>query len=206
VPDLFGESRERVLSGPLSFILRKRREWVVAIISMIAILRTASVFAQTSTPTESPTPVAEASAPATPDVAPSASPSATATPIVGAENALEIEVVGLRNDAGQVGCSLFNDPVAYPRDGTKVLSHVWAPIHQNKAVCQFIGLKPGTYAAVVYHDENGDREFNMNAFGMPKEGYGFSNDAAALFGPPQFAAASFNYAGKKFYTVITIRY
>jgi uncharacterized protein (DUF2141 family) len=179
---------------------------IVAAISMIAILSASPVFAQTFTPTESPTPAAESSATPTPAAELSPSPIAAATPATGSENALDLEVVGLRNDAGEVGCSLFNDPVAYPRDGSKVLSHVWAPIHDHKAACEFVGLKPGTYAAVVFHDENGDREFNMNAFGMPKEGYGFSNDAAALFGPPKFAAASFNYSGKKFYSVITIRY
>ena len=128
------------------------------------------------------------------------------TPTASAEDALYIEVVGLRDDSGQVGCSLFNDPVAYPRDDTKVLAHGWAPIHDGKAVFAFVGLQPGPYAAVVFHDENGDHEFNMNAFGMPKEGYGFSNDAAALFGPPTFDAASFNYTGKKLYLIINIRY
>lgn len=165
-----------------------------------------SIYAQTSTPTEAPTTAAELYSSATPSAEQSAAPSATASPAVNAENALDIEVVGLRNDSGQVGCSLFNDPVAYPRDGTKVLSHVWAQIRSGKAVCEFVGLKPGPYAAVVYHDENGDREFNMNAFGMPREGYGFSNDAAALFGPPTFDAASFNYAGKKLYLILNIRY
>ena len=98
-------------------------------------------------------------------------------------------MIGLRNDAGQVGCSIFNDAQAFPRDDSKVLHHVWAPIHAGKAVCEFTGLAPGDYAAVVFHDENGDHEFNMNAFGMPMEGYGFSNDAAALFAPPDFKSA-----------------
>jgi uncharacterized protein (DUF2141 family) len=46
----------------------------------------------------------------------------------------------------------------------------------------------------------------MNAFGMPMEGYGFSNDAAALFAPPDFKSAAFNYNGKHLYIVINIRY
>ena len=59
---------------------------------------------------------------------------------------------------------------------------------------------------IVGHDENGDRQFNMNAFGMPTEGYGFSNDAAALFAPPDFKSAAFTYNGKNLYIVINIRY
>src|SRR3981189_3639196 len=109
-----------------------------------------------------------------------------ATPSASPQNPLDIEVIGLRNDAGQVGCSLFNDAQAFPRDDSKVLQHVWAPIHTGKAICEFTGLAPGQYAAVVFHDENSDHEFNQNAFGMPMEGYGFSNDAASLFAPPDF--------------------
>src|SRR6266849_5477718 len=71
------------------------------------------------------------------------------TPSASPQNPLDIEVIGLRNDAGQVGCSLFNDPQAFPRDDSKVLRHIWAPIHSGKAVCQFTDLPPGQYAAVV---------------------------------------------------------
>ena len=130
----------------------------------------------------------------------------TATPSPAPQNPLDIEVIGLRNDAGQVGSSLFNDAQAFPRDDSKVLRHVWAPIRSHKAVCEFTDLAAGQYAAVVFHDENGDHEFNMNAFEMPTEGYGFSNDAAALFAPPDFKSAAFNYNGKNLYIVINIRY
>ena len=129
-----------------------------------------------------------------------------ATPSASPQNPLDIEVIGLRNDSGEVGCSLFNDAQAFPRDDSKVLHHVWAPIHAGKAICEFTGLATGDYAAVVFHDENGDHEFNMNAFGMPMEGYGFSNDAAALFAPPDFKSAAFTYNGKNLYIVINIRY
>ncbi|HUA34601.1 MAG TPA: DUF2141 domain-containing protein [Candidatus Binataceae bacterium] len=130
---------------------------------------------------------------------PAANPSASA-------NALEIEVVGLRNDNGQVGCSLFNDAEAFPRNGDKVLQHIWAPIHGGKALCSFTGLAPGKYAAVVYHDENKNGKFDQNMLGMPKEGYGFTRDAAALFSPPSFDAASVEYTGVPLYTVVNIRY
>ena len=125
---------------------------------------------------------------------------------VSSSNALEIEVVGLRNDNGQVGCSLFNEPDAFPRNGDKVLQHIWAPVHGGKALCSFIGLAPGKYAAVVYHDENKNGKFDQNALGMPKEGYGFTRDAAALFSPPSFDAASLDYTGTPLYTVVNIRY
>ncbi|MES2754206.1 MAG: DUF2141 domain-containing protein [Pseudomonadota bacterium] len=46
-------------------------------------------------------------------------------------------------------------------------------------------LAPGTYPFAVYHDANGDRNFNRTLF-LPKEGFGFSNDAPATFGLPAF--------------------
>jgi uncharacterized protein (DUF2141 family) len=134
--------------------------------------------------------------------------SPTPTPSASPQNPLDIEVIGLRNDSGEVGCSIFNDhdTTGFPRDDSKVLRHLWAPIHDGKATCEFTGLEPGQYAAVVFHDENGDHKFNMNAFGMPMEGYGFSNDAAALFSPPDFKSAAFTYSGSSLYIVINIRY
>jgi uncharacterized protein (DUF2141 family) len=129
-------------------------------------------------------------------------PIPTATP----QNSLDIEVIGLRNDSGEVGCSIFNDAKGFPRDDSKVLVNVWAPIRNRKATCEFTTLDPGQYAAVVFHDENGDHKFNMNAFGMPMEGYGFSNDAAALFAPPTFQSAAFTYNGNRLYIIINIRY
>lgn len=135
-------------------------------------------------------------------IATAQTPTSTATP----PNSLDIEVIGLRNDSGEVGCSVFNSANGFPRDDSKVLVHVWAPIHNRKATCEFTALEPGQYAAVVFHDENGDRKFNMNAFGMPMEGYGFSNDAAALFAPPTFQSAAFTYNGNRLYLIINIRY
>lgn len=136
-------------------------------------------------------------------LAPSPAPNADVGTSAGA---LEIEVIGLRNDSGQVGCSLFNDPSAFPRDDTRMVRHVWAPIQARKATCRFPGIAPGQYAAVVYHDENGNHEFDQNAFGMPEEGYGFSNDAAALFSPPDFQAAAFSYDGNHLYIIVNMRY
>jgi uncharacterized protein (DUF2141 family) len=143
---------------------------------------------------------------ATPSFAAIASASATPTSTPGADTALDIEVMGMRNDSGEVGCSLFNDPAGFPRDDSKVIRHVWAPIHAGKSTCEFTGLPRGQYAAVVFHDENGNHEFDMNAFGLPKEGYGFSNDAAALFSPPDFQSAAFTYSGTRLYLIVNIRY
>ena len=40
-------------------------------------------------------------------------------------------------------------------------------------------------------DEDSDGVMARSLFGLPREGYGFSNDAEARFGPPRFGASAF---------------
>jgi uncharacterized protein (DUF2141 family) len=103
-----------------------------------------------------------------------------------------------------VSCNLFTDPKQYPRGDA--YQEVRAPIHDQSSLCVFTGVPAGKYAIVVYHDENANGHFDQNAFGMPMEGYGFSNNAAPLFDAPNFAAASFDYDGARLYTVINLMY
>lgn len=52
-------------------------------------------------------------------------------------------------------------------------------------------LSPGKFAIKVFHDENDNRQLDVNWMGIPKEPYGFSNDAMGTFGPPSFQQAAF---------------
>ena len=56
-------------------------------------------------------------------------------------------------------------------------------------------LPSGTYAIGIFVDTNYNNEMDRNFFGVPKEQYGFSNDAKGSFGPPSFKDASFTVAG-----------
>jgi uncharacterized protein (DUF2141 family) len=49
-------------------------------------------------------------------------------------------------------------------------------------------------------------KLDTNRLGIPTEGYGFSNNARNLFGPPSFAAASFPYDGRTLDLTISLRY
>ena len=56
-------------------------------------------------------------------------------------------------------------------------------------------LPSGTYAIGIFVDANYNNEMDRNFFGVPKEQYGFSNDAKGSFGPPSFKDASFTVSG-----------
>lgn len=64
---------------------------------------------------------------------------------------------------------------------------------------------PGHYAIAVYHDANGDRDFNRTMIGMPAEDYGFSNDAPTTVGLPSFRSVRFSVAPGKNTTSITLK-
>lgn len=54
----------------------------------------------------------------------------------------------------------------------------------------FLNLDPGWYGIIVFQDENGNGRLDKNAWGVPTEPYGFSNDAYGFLGPPTFADAA----------------
>jgi uncharacterized protein (DUF2141 family) len=67
----------------------------------------------------------------------------------------------------------------------------------DKVTIVFDDLKPGKYAISIIHDENDNNEVDKKAFGIPKEGLGFSNNAMGKFGPPTFEESSFTLDGQK---------
>ena len=59
----------------------------------------------------------------------------------------------------------------------------------------FTQLPPRRYAVIVFHDENDNGRLDENAWGVPTEGYGFSNNARGLLGAPSFDAAQVTLDG-----------
>lgn len=99
---------------------------------------------------------------------------------------------------------LTADPHNFPNcvdDARAIARSVRAADH----ALRFDGLPRGTYAVAVIHDENGNNRLDTFA-GVPREGYGFSNNAPVRFGPPKFAAARFDLGGDANRQQIRIRY
>lgn len=49
--------------------------------------------------------------------------------------------------------------------------------------------EPGAYAVAVHHDANSNGKVDSNFLGIPKEGYGVSNDPRPRFRAPRFSEA-----------------
>ena len=103
---------------------------------------------------------------------------------------LNVTVEHVRNSKGKIRCAIFDIPSQFPQGRELDSKDVSAQL--GSVSIQFQGLAPGAYAIAIHHDENSDRKMNTNFIGLPKEGYGFSNNAMVFFLPPVFEAATFN--------------
>jgi len=98
---------------------------------------------------------------------------------------LKISINDLRSSKGQVAIQLLdlND---------KVIREKFVLVTENRVKVEFLNLYPSKYSIRYFHDENGNEEMDTNMFGIPKEGYGFSNNAHGFMGPPEKEKRLFN--------------
>jgi uncharacterized protein (DUF2141 family) len=113
-------------------------------------------------------------------------------------NNLSVVVDGIRNFNGRISIGLFKqgegENLERAEDvykGTRVQINEFA---QAKFV--FYNIPNGNYALSVLHDENSNNVMDKGFFGIPLEGYAFSNNVK-----PLMRSATFNEAGFSIYNV-----
>ena len=118
---------------------------------------------------------------------------AAAPPVRAAEVVLVLE--GLESGSGEVQVDVFTEAHAanfpYADRGVQSEIRVQASGLVEPGASIALGdLAPGRYALFAMHDANGNGDLDRNLFGIPTEGYGFSNGATGTVGPPSFDAAA----------------
>ena len=110
-----------------------------------------------------------------------------------ATTTLTIRVVGAKNSKGQIAIALFNGEAGFPGDKSKAVRTLQARIDPQTLSAQVAlnNLPLGVYAVSVFHDENMNGQLDKNVFGIPKGGYGTSNNPKKSMGPPKFSDAKF---------------
>jgi uncharacterized protein (DUF2141 family) len=120
---------------------------------------------------------------------------------------LKIAIEGLRSASGQLLIGLYDSRASFDRairlageigllnDPDRVAGVALRASPTLKAEAVFINLPPGDYAVIVLHDVNGNGKLDKNSWGIPKEPYGFSNNAQGILGPPSFEDVRFPFDG-----------
>ena len=106
-----------------------------------------------------------------------------------ATGSVEVEFTQLRSSKGVLRVCLTNAAAGFPDCGGKgwVLRRT---ISADTPRLRFEGLPPGDYALAVIHDANGNARLDT-MLGIPREGFGFSQNPAIRFGAPSFSSAVF---------------
>ncbi|NDP21103.1 MAG: DUF2141 domain-containing protein [Paludibacter sp.] len=99
--------------------------------------------------------------------------------VVNSQNKITIEIGQLQNNKGEVLFLLMDI-------NKNIVQELSGNIKGNKCNIYIENIKTGKYAFKYFHDENKNKKLDTNWISIPKEGYGFSNNAKGKFGPPEF--------------------
>ena len=107
---------------------------------------------------------------------------------------LTIKIMGIHNPIGIMNFAVYDNAENYDKSKDYFIGES-IPVESLDFEYVFHDLPYGNYAISLFHDEDENKELNTNWIGMPKELFGFSNDAKAKMGPPDFIDASFEIIG-----------
>ena len=117
---------------------------------------------------------------------------------------LVVQVHGVRSAKGEVAITVYpDDRRRFMAKGGKVV-RLRLKAESTVRVC--LWLPPANYEVAVYHDANGDRDFNRTMVGLPAEGFGFSNDPETRLGLPSISAARFRLTPGEGSVMIRMKY
>jgi uncharacterized protein (DUF2141 family) len=131
----------------------------------------------------------------------------TTAPAAAADSftSLQVAVEDLRNTRGHLRLGVFHEPAGFPRERDRAL--LWKSLPTDTSPTIFaLELPPGRYAIVVLHDENGNKKLDTGLFGIPKEGYGASNNPKPRRRAATFEEAAFELRDEPAELTVSIQY
>ncbi|WP_200836810.1 DUF2141 domain-containing protein [Rubripirellula obstinata] len=100
-----------------------------------------------------------------------------------------IVVDGASSDVGVLRIAIYDAAEGF-NDLDYAVRKAKLPIQDGQSMTRIpVAILADSFAIAVFHDENENGSLDRNAFGIPTECYGFSNNARGLTGPPSFTDA-----------------
>lgn len=104
---------------------------------------------------------------------------------------VSLTVQGVRSDKGNVAAVVFGaDQKRYLKPNGE-LETVHDPAVPGTTTLCFWLPKAGDYALFVFHDANANGEVDTGLLGIPREGFGFSNNVRPKLSAPSFQSTHF---------------
>jgi uncharacterized protein (DUF2141 family) len=99
---------------------------------------------------------------------------------------LIVNISGFPSSDGFAMVALNNSEESYKGGENEAVAKTKTMVVDQKVQVIFANLPYGSYGVSIYHDENSNGEMDKNMMGIPKEAYGFSNNAKGFFGKPGY--------------------
>lgn len=107
---------------------------------------------------------------------------------------LTISVSGMKSNDGGIEIGLYNTKESFPLvDGQYKVFYFDAKKFSGNYTIR--DIPEGEYAVAIFHDQNSDQICNTNFLGIPKEGYGFSNNFKPRLSAPTFKDCKVDLTG-----------
>lgn len=104
---------------------------------------------------------------------------------------LIVDISGFPSSDGFAMVALTNSNESYKAGEDAAIAKTKTMVVGQKAQVVFTNLPYGWYGISLYHDENKNGKLDKNMMGIPKEAYGFSNNAKGFFGKPDYKDVKF---------------
>lgn len=107
---------------------------------------------------------------------------------------LTVVTEGLRNSQGRVAVAVFASEQGFPKENDKAVQRMFVPIRDSSSDASIVipDLPSGNYAIAVFHDNDKSGKLETSFFGVPRKGYGFSNNVVPSLRSASFEEASFS--------------
>lgn len=109
------------------------------------------------------------------------------------EGTVKVRVTNVNKKKGEVMVALFSSSTGFPYETSNAIQRQKGTAVNGTTEVTFTDIKRGTYAIALFHDTNGDGKLNTNFMGIPKEGYGVSNNTYNTFSAPGYKESSFTH-------------
>lgn len=119
-------------------------------------------------------------------------------------SSFELTIEGIPEAKGEIRIAVFNSEASY-NEKEEPIHAVVLPVNGQTLIWDDEKLAYGDYAIAVYHDKNTNGELDSNILGIPKEAYGFSNNARGRFGPASWKDAHFTISSSSYSMSIQVK-
>jgi len=111
---------------------------------------------------------------------------------------ITVNIKGFKNKKGQIGLALYNNENQYTNNPWKHFSKLKSSAKDSVVTLTLTNIVKGKYAVTFLDDENSNKKMDYSFFGLPQEGFGFSNNANPGFlSAPKYEKCTFDLNADK---------